>query len=97
MPEGFSLSDLRIVSFYAFARRRAGGFFAIHLVVLPFAFSFFRQILAADPVKYSFVYVIINRLFADLCFEGQPQPFNLSDNGGGGITFFADFLFDKGG
>ena len=54
-------------------------------------------LIAADPVEYALVDVIIDRLFADLRFEGQPQPLDFSDDGGGGIAFFADLLFDEGG
>ena len=97
MSEGLPIVDFLRAFFYAFALRRAGGFLPLHLVILPLSLSAFRQALAADPVEYAFVDVIIDRLFADLRFEGQPQPSDFSDDGGGGIAFFADLLFDEGG
>ena len=89
MSEGLPIVDFLRAFFYAFALRRAGGFLPLHLVILPLSLSVFRQALAADPVEYTLVDVIIDRLFADLRFEGQPQPLDFSDDGGGGIVLFA--------
>ena len=97
MSEGLPIADFLRAFLYAFALRRAGGFLPLHLVILPLPLPVFRQALAADPVEYTLVDVIIDRLFADLRFEGQPQPLDFSDDGGGGIAFFADLLFDEGG
>lgn len=74
MSEGLPIVDFLRAFLYAFALRRAGGFLPLHLVILPLPLPVFRQALAADPVEYAFVDVIIDRLFADLRFEGQPQP-----------------------
>ena len=82
MSEGLPIVDFLRAFLYAFALRRAGGFLPLHLVILPLPLPVFRQALAADPVEYALVDVIIDRLFADLRFEGQPQPLSYSEAGG---------------